>query len=144
MTAPTVGTRLPEWTVECVSSEKMKTMAALLADPNRIHFDVVAVRAVGMGDRVVNQGPTNLAYVMNMLILWCGDVSRIRGLATRFQGNVLALDKVTAGGEITALNQTASGVEADCEVWLDVVGGERVISGTARVLLPETTNPAGR
>jgi acyl dehydratase len=142
MTASTVGTRLPEWTVDCVSSEKMKTMAALLADPNRIHLDVQAVKAVGMGDRVINQGPTNLAYVMNMLIVWCRDVTRIRDLMARFQGNVMAEDKVTAGGEITSLNQTTSGVEADCEVWLDVEGGSRAMSGTARVLLPETTEDA--
>ena len=41
----------------------MKTVAALLNDSNPIHWDVESVKSLGMGDRVVNQGPNNMAYV---------------------------------------------------------------------------------
>jgi acyl dehydratase len=136
MTPLRVGTNLPSRTVPSVSGEKMKTMAALLADPNRIHFDVDAVRDAGMGDRVINQGPTNLAYVMNMLISWCGEVSQIRSINARFLGTVYAGDSVTAGGEVKEITPTDSGSEALCDIWLDVDGGARVISGSARVLWP--------
>lgn len=130
------GDELPEWTVEEVSVEKMKTMAALLADSNPIHWDVAAVRALGMGDRVVNQGPNNMAYLMNMLAAWSGDMGRVRGLTVRFLANVFAGDRLVAGGRVVAVDEDgAGGRTAVCDVWLDVQDGQRAISGTARVLL---------
>ena len=61
------GDVLPEWDLPVVSREKMKTLAPILADPNPIHFDLESVRELGMGERPINQGPNNMAYVMNML-----------------------------------------------------------------------------
>ena len=120
-----------------VEVEKMKTMAALLQDPNPIHWDVEAARGLGMGDRVVNQGPINMAYVMNMLVAWMGnDPSRLRALTLRFLANVFDGDTVEAGGRVVAIRQTAGERLADCEVWLDVVPGSRALSGTATLALP--------
>ena len=45
----------------------MKTFAVALADPNPIHLDPEAVKAAGLGDRVINQGPAGLGYLLNML-----------------------------------------------------------------------------
>lgn len=131
-----VGTRIPEWRIDSVDAEKMKTMAVLLRDPNPIHFDVEAVRRLGMGDRVVNQGPNNLAYVVNMLLAWTGDVAALKAVAVRFRGNVFAGDALVAGGEVTAVRDG----EADCDVWLDRSDGTRVLAGTATVALPFSTN----
>lgn len=132
MMDPKPGDELPAWAVEAVSAEKMKTMAALLGDPNTIHFDPAAVAALGMGDRVVNQGPTNLAYVMNMLSAWCGDPALLRRIDVRFLGNVLAGDRVTAGGRVVE----RAGAEVTCDVWLDVEGSSRALAGTAVVTWP--------
>ena len=90
-----VGERIPPWELPSVSREKMKTMAALLDDSNPIHFDVSALRALGMGDRPVNQGPSNLAYVMNMLSDWAGGHDRVRRVRVRVMGNG------RAGGDVT-------------------------------------------
>ena len=51
-----VGEVIPSSTVESVSAEKMKTMALLLRDPNPIHWDVEAVRALGMGGPETGSG----------------------------------------------------------------------------------------
>lgn len=134
-----VGTVLPEWRVPSVSAEKMKTMAALLADPNPIHFDAEAVRALGMGDRPVNQGPLNMGYVMNMLAAWSGGHDRLRRFRVRFLRNVFAGDELCAGGVVTAV-RTENGVRlADCDVVLTVVGGGPVLKGTATVALEPVT-----
>ena len=82
------GTALPVFEVEEVRPAAMKTMAVLLRDPNPIHFNPDVVAALGMGDRVINQGPTNMAYVVNMLVAWAGDPARIRALKVRFLDNV--------------------------------------------------------
>ncbi|HEY9524317.1 MAG TPA: MaoC family dehydratase [Thermopolyspora sp.] len=139
--AVTVGTVLPEWHVPSVSPEKMKTMAALLVDPNPIHFDVEAVRALGMGDRPINQGPLNMGYVMNMLAAWSGGHDRLRRFRVRFLGNVFAGDRLCAGGVVTALRDEGGVRLADCDVVLTVVGGAQVLRGTATVALTPDTEP---
>ncbi|PXY35954.1 MaoC family dehydratase [Prauserella flavalba] len=135
MTAP--GDELPAYEVGPVSAEKMKTMSALMRDANPIHFDPAAVRALGLGDRVVNQGPLNQSYVVTMLTRWAGGADRVRALRLRFLGNVFAGDRLVAGGTVTAVRGDGSGRVADCDVWLRVSGGDPVLSGTATVLLGE-------
>jgi acyl dehydratase len=130
-----VGQVIPEWTVESVSDEKMKTMALLLRDPNPIHWDIEAVRDLGMGDQPINQGPTNEAYVINMLVHWLGDPSRLRAIRVRFIGNVFAGDRVVAGGEVTGLRSDDGLQVADCDVWLDRDDGSRLLAGTAVVVV---------
>jgi acyl dehydratase len=128
-----VGATLPEWRVSSVSAEKMKTTAALLNDPNPIHWDVESVRRFGLGDRPVNQGPLNMAYVMNMLAAWSGGHDRLRRFRVRFMGNVFAGDHLCASGLVTAVREEDDVPVADCEVVLTVVDGEVVLRGSATV-----------
>lgn len=128
-----VGTRLPPWRIE-VDPGQMKTMAALLNDPNPIHWDTAAVRALGLGERPVNQGPTNVGYIVNMLLDWAGgDPAAIRRVNVRFRGNVFAGDRVEAGGEVIDTQDVDRHTVATCEVWLDRADGQRLVAGTAEV-----------
>jgi acyl dehydratase len=129
------GTELPPFVVEAVSVEAMKTVAALLGDPNPIHFDPGAVTALGMGDRPVNQGPTNMAYVVNMLTAWTGDPTSVRRLRVRFLGNVFAGDRVSAHGVVTGVRRESGARLADLDVWLERSPEDRVLDGTATVAL---------
>src|SRR3546814_12612112 len=61
------GDELPPFVIESVNADAMKEWAVFLHDPNPIHLDVEVVKAKGLGDKVINQGPANVAYVMNML-----------------------------------------------------------------------------
>ena len=131
-----VGDELPQRVIESVSAEKMKTMAALLGDPNTIHWDVDDVRRLGLGDRPVNQGPNNMGYVIDMLADWAGGPANFRRLKVRFLGNVLAEDRLVAGGKITGVRPSPEGQLVDCEVWLARNGTEAVLAGTATVLRP--------
>ncbi|MBW0105040.1 MaoC family dehydratase [Pseudonocardia sp. KRD-291] len=117
----------------------MKTMAALLRDPNMIHLEPGEAARHGLGDRVVNQGPINMGYVQTMLARAAGGVDRVRATSFRFLANVHAGDRVVAGGTVTAVRQGDGGEEIDCEVWLDVTGGARALSGTATLLAPPPT-----
>jgi acyl dehydratase len=132
-----VGTQIPLRVVEHVGGAEMKTMAALLQDPNPIHWDPAATRALGMGERVVNQGPINMSYVMNALVMWVGnDPSRLRAITLRFMANVFEGDRVEAGGTVTGVRDVNGERLADCDVWLDVTGGSRALAGTAVLALP--------
>jgi acyl dehydratase len=128
-----IGTEIPPYEVPSVSAEKMKTMAALLADPNPIHWDTRAAAELGLGNRPVNQGPLNMGYVMTMLGNWAGGRDRITTFRVRFLGNVLGGDRLRATGTVTAVRDDGGRRLADCDVALQVVGGDEVLSGTATV-----------
>jgi len=130
-----VGTEVPPLVIAEVPVEPMKTVAALLHDSNPIHWDVEAVKALGMGDRVVNQGPNNMAYIVTMLADWAGGPDRVRGLRVRFLGNVLAGDRLTARGVVTAVREEGGERLADLDVRLERAEDDRVLDGTAVVAL---------
>lgn len=123
------GPALPEFVVEAVDPQRMKTMAALLRDPYRVHWDRAATTAMGLGGRVINQGPLNLSYIMNALHAH-GGPGCIRQLTVAFHRPVFDGDRVVAGGELL---QSADGHDT-WNVWLRrdaPVPGEHVVTGTA-------------
>jgi 3-hydroxybutyryl-CoA dehydratase len=125
-----VGDMLPPFTIESVSPEAMKQWAVFLADPNPIHLDVEVVKAKGLGDRVINQGPINVAYMMNMLMA-AFPGAKIEAMDSRFLDNVYGGDKALASGKITAVE----GNRISCEFTLDVEGRGTVNSGTATLII---------
>ena len=128
--APAVGDELAPRTIESVSPEHMKTMAVVLDDPNKIHTDPEVVKALGMGDRVINQGPAGLGYLINML-RETAPGARVQDLRVRFTANVFGGDHVVAAGVVEAVEDG----RASCRVWLDVSGGKRALAGTATLVL---------
>ena len=125
-----VGDELPPFVIESVSPEAMKQWAIFLADPNPIHLDVEVVKAKDLGDKVINQGPANVAYMMNMLMA-AFPGCRIESMDSRFLDNVYGKDKVIASGKIAAIEDN----RISCEFTLDVEGRGTVNSGTATVLI---------
>ncbi len=119
--------QIPSWEMPSVDAARMRTMAAVLRDPYPVHWDRVANEALGLGGRVINQGPLNLGYVANMLMDWAGPTA-IRRLTVAFGRPVLDTDRVVAGGTV---REVRDGV-ALCDVWLSR-GDERVVTGTAEV-----------
>ncbi len=79
-------------------------MAAILRDPNPIHWDRDAVDSLslGLGKRTINQGPLGLSYMINMLHAWAGP-DCLRRIVMRFPQVVLDGECVVARGEITAV-----------------------------------------
>ena len=124
------GAELPPLVIEAVDPEKMKIVAALLRDPNPIHFDPDAVRALGLGDRVVNQGPINQAYLVNLVTRWAGGPEALRDVRVRFLGNVLAGDRVECRGRVVEVDADRGLATLEVEARVE----ERaVLAGTAVV-----------
>ena len=128
------GDEIPPWTMESVDPARMRTMAAILRDPYPVHWDRNANDALGLGGRVVNQGPLNLGYIVNMLLTWAGP-SSVRRLTVSFGAPVLDGDRVTAGGRVESVTVVDGERRAECVVWLDR-DGVHVVTGTAIVALP--------
>ena len=131
-----IGDAVPALRVEGIERGHITTMAAILRDPNPIHFDTAATSALGMGDREINQGPTNVGYIASALAAWAGGHGAIRQLSVRLAGNVRAGDVVTAGGRVEAIDEEDGVPVATCRVWLRDEDGVDVVTGTARVAAP--------
>jgi acyl dehydratase len=125
-----VGDALPPFVIESVSPAAMREWAVFLADPNPIHLDVEVVKAKGLGDRVINQGPINVAYLINMLLA-AFPGGRIESIDARFLDNVYSGDRVVASGRITAVEDG----RITSDISLDVAGRGTVNAGTATVLI---------
>jgi acyl dehydratase len=126
------GASLEPLVIESVSAEKMKTMAAILQDPNPIHFDVDTVRELGLGDRPVNQGPINMSYLLNLVTNWAGGSRRVRRFTVRFLGNVFAGERVECSGRVVAVDHDAGSAELELQA---AVGERPVLAGSATVAL---------
>ena len=135
-----VGMELPPWRMEHVSPARMKLYAALARDPSPIHWDPSEVARRGLGQRVINQGPTNLGYVINMVLAWAGPAS-LRLITARFSENVFDGDSVVAGGVVTAVREENGERLADCDLWLDRADGARTVIATATVVLRRLKRP---
>jgi acyl dehydratase len=128
----TVGERIPELEFE-VLAEPMKVFSVLMRDPNPIHFDPEFVRSLGLGDQPVNQGTITMGYLLNAVLAWIGDAERLRVFRCRFHGSVVAGQRVRACGAVEAISGEGDMREVDLTVWLEQSGGERLLTGSARV-----------
>lgn len=124
------GDTLPPFVIEAVSPDAMRDWSVFLADPNPIHLDVEVVKAKGLGDKRINQGPINVAYMMNMLMM-AFPGCRIETMDSRFLDNVYEDDRVVASGEVTSVE----GSRVTCDLKLDVDGRGTVNAGTATILV---------
>jgi acyl dehydratase len=132
----TVGDEIPAWDMPSVRPERMRTMAAILRDPNPVHWDPRVVAELGYGDHTINQGPLGLSYMVNMLHAWSGPTS-IRRIYMTFPLVVLDGDHIVARGKVTAVREEDGKRYADCDIWLHREGSANPLEGTATVELPD-------
>lgn len=132
-----VGDELQPFRLAVVKPEAMHAWAKFLHDPNPIHLDPQAVRAKGLGDRVINQGPANLAYVISMLQR-AFPTAMIEALDVRYVDNVFGGDAVAASGKVTAVEDAGERRTVTCEIALHAEGRGPVITGTAVLGVPRS------
>jgi acyl dehydratase len=130
------GDEIPQWHMPKVTVERMRTMAAILRDPNPVHWDANLVGKLGLGQKTINQGPLGLSYIINMLHDWMGPQC-LQRITMHFPKAVMSDDAVTAKGVITSVTSTDGSDVAVCDVWLER-DGERLLAGTATVQLQAT------
>ncbi|QTH20064.1 MaoC family dehydratase [Rhizorhabdus wittichii] len=128
-----VGAAIPALHIASVPTAGMKLVAALMNDPNPIHLDPAAVRALGLGDRLVNQGPITISYLQTMLARAVGDAGRIVSFKARFVANVFAGDRVDCVGTVDAVDGGAGLASILCQATVD---GRPVVLATATIRLP--------
>ena len=131
MTVVRVGDKIPSWEMPCVERSRMRTMAAILRDPNPVHWDakLVSTLPLGAGERTINQGPLGLSYMVNMLHDWAGPTC-IKRLFMTFPKIVLSEDFVIAKGIVTGVSSER---EVTCDIWLER-DEVRLLDGNATIV----------
>jgi acyl dehydratase len=109
--------------------QQMRLMAALLRDPNPIHFDVESVKVLGLGDRLVTQGPMTLSFLAETITSWAG-LEALRSLNVRMLGNVFAGDTVVCTGTVADRDDERGLVTIEVQAAVDDVP---VVAGTATI-----------
>ena len=61
-----IGDTLKNWSFSVIQ-ENMNLWAEILDDPNPIHLDVNSVKSIGLGEKTINQGQANIAYIINAI-----------------------------------------------------------------------------
>ena len=112
------GFTLKDWQF-LVPQESMNTWAVILDDPNPVHLDASAVKQVGLGDKTINQGPANIAYVLNMIEENFPN-SQILKMNNKMTDSVLEGDLVTVSGQITEVKAKGDQFIASCSIKLTV------------------------
>ena len=128
LNAVKIGDELPP-VEHTVDPQNMKLMAALLRDPNPIHFDASSVQRLGLGDRVVTQGPMTLAFVSDAVTSWAG-IASLRSLRVRMLANVFGGDTVRCTGRVTAIDGVLGLITVEVGAAVD---DRAVVQGTAVV-----------
>lgn len=118
-----------------VTPEAMKEWAIFLRDPNPIHLDPQAVKAKGLGDNVINQGPANTAYLINML-LQNFPCAQIKHLNARFVNNVFGDETVIASGTISKIEHVDNDISITCDTILTAVDRGPALTATATLCVP--------
>ena len=106
---------------QMVRPEMMHVWAKVLRDPNPIHTDAEAVRARGWGDRVINQGPSNVAYVMNLLMSEAPQ-ARLAEIKVRFLDNVFGGEMARPAATVRSIEETAQGRRITFDITLQADG----------------------
>ena len=79
--------------VDAVDASFMKTAAAIFRDPYPVHFDRRVSHDLGLGGRLVNQGPISLGYALNGILRHV-PVESLRRIDVRFHRPVIEGDRV--------------------------------------------------
>jgi acyl dehydratase len=125
-----VGQQLEPFVIERVDLEAMKTVAAILQDPNPIHYDTELTKSLGVGELPVNQGPINLTWLLQCAIVFAGGPEKLVSLNTRFLGNVLGTERFVATGVVRAVD-TAAGTAT---LELSATSNDRPVLGAEAVV----------
>lgn len=126
------GDSIGSYVTEPIHPLRIKMVASLMRDPVPTHFDRDAVKALGMGDRLVNQGVLNCGYLMELLYRFVDRTWALREFEVSLSQTVHEGDQVECSGTISSVDPEGLTAAIALEAKVD---GARVLAGTAVVAL---------
>lgn len=90
---------LPGLTVGPIDRLSLVRMALFLHDANPAHLDRGYAKESGLKD-VIQQGPLNVAYLIQMLVEWAGPDARLVDTSIRFRANAHPGETLESRGKV--------------------------------------------
>ncbi|MBM3677921.1 MAG: protein dehydratase [Actinobacteria bacterium] len=135
MRRPVAGEEIPPYVMSEITTDRVRALMELMRDTNPVHDDPELIARRGLRGPV-NQGPANLAYMLDMLFAWAGPELEIERFDFRFHEIVVPGDTVTARGTVRSAAENDDLTRAECDVRLEHADGSIAVSGTAVVRIP--------
>ena len=118
-----IGDTLKNWSFSVIQ-ENMNLWAEILDDPNPIHLDVNSVKSIGLGEKTINQGQANSAYIINAIDQNFPNSEIIR-LNNKMTDSIVEGDQVNVSGYIENISAKNDSTIITCRLKLNV-GQEKV------------------
>jgi len=116
-------------TVEDLRGDNMKLIAALLQDPYPPHYNPRRAEELGYPG-LLNQGPANLAYILQPIVRELGAPSDLASFDMRFHDMVFEGETVTATATVEEKTPADDGGLVEFSVVLAKENGETGVDGT--------------
>ena len=129
-----IGQKLEKWSF-VVRQENLVTWSKVLNDPNPIHFDNSKVKELGFGNKCINQGPANIAYIINCISSNFPEY-RLIEIKNKLNGNVFSDDKITVDGQISNIENKKNYSFISLLLDLHTQNQNNVLSSNALIKLP--------
>lgn len=127
------GLESPPMTVGPITRTDFVRYAGASGDLNPNHHDeLYAIRSGN--DRVFAMGMLQAGYLAHLLTDWLGD-GTLRRFRVRFAARVYPGDVLTCKARITRVTREGSGVQVECDAWVESQDGQKVIVGSAAACL---------
>lgn len=123
-------------TVEDLRGDDMKLMAALLQDPYPPHYDPRRAEELGYPG-LLNQGPANLAYMLQPIVRELDGPSDLESFDTRFHDMVFEDETVTVTATVEEKTPDGDGGVIEFSAVLTKENGETGVDGTVTARFSE-------
>lgn len=117
---------------ENIREEDVKLMTAITRDPNPIHFDRQVVDKMGLPG-LINQGASNLSYLVQVVEEISGTGGDITDIDVRFRNQVYEGDSLTATATVDTVDETEDGLIANVTGSVIKSDDTVVVTGSATV-----------
>ena len=126
--------KLDEWSFK-VEQENLITWSNVLNDPNPIHLDNKTVKKLGLGDKCINQGPANIAYILNCISSNFKNYQLIE-VKNKLNGNVFSGDKIVVEGKISDIENHENFLIISLLLVLNTQNQSSVLLTEAKIRIP--------
>ena len=128
-----VGDKIEDWSYT-VKQENLVDWSNFLNDPNPIHLNQSKVKELGLGNNCINQGPANIAYILNS-INYNFPNCKILNLNNKLKGNVFSGDNVNITGKIIDLKNVNNLIILTLKLELDTQRANSLLISIAEISL---------
>ena len=128
-----INQKLDEWQ-HTVKQSDLVTWSKILNDPNPIHLDKNKVIELGFGHDCINQGPANIAYVINCISKNFKDYELL-SINNKLKGNVFSGDEIKVNGIIIDIKKNKNDIYVSLELNLKSQAKDDLMFSKAEIKL---------